>query len=401
MQIVLIRERKMPPDARVALTPAQCLQVQAQFPATLQVELAPDRCFANAEYEAAGIPLTNEPQRADLLLGIKEVPIQALIPEKTYCFFSHTIKKQAYNRDLLRTILDRGIRLIDYEVLTDARGKRLVAFGYFAGMVGAHNALYTYGRRTEAFDLPRMIDCRDYAEAKSIYAHLRLPPVRIVLTGTGRVGQGARQVLLDMGIRQVHPRDFLQQTYSAPVFTQLGVSEYVRRSDGRPFESLDFYQQPENFVSAFTPYAQTADIMINGIFWDNRAPAFFTKAEMRDPAFQIQVIADVTADIAPVASIPSSLRPSSIHRPVYGYDPVAEHEVPPHQPGVIDMMVVDNLPNELPRDASKAFGQQLIRYILPEFFRPQSEVLERATVAIDGRLGKHFQYLQDFVDAAL
>ena len=331
------------------------------------------------------------------LLGVKEVPIETLIPNKTYCFFSHTIKEQAYNRKLLLAILEKNIRLVDYEVLTNEKGKRLIAFGRFAGMVGAHNGILTYGQRTGAYDLIRMKDCHDYEEAKRHYRKLQLPPIKIVLTGTGRVGSGAAEVLLDMGIQQVEPEDFLNNLYNQPVFTQLECKHYAKRIDGSAFDKKEFYHHPEWFKSAFAPYAAVSDVMINGIYWDNNAPAFFSKAEMRSTDFKIKVIADVTCDIAPVSSIPSTLRASTIAEPFFGYDPVAEAETQAFQEHVIDMMTIDNLPNELPRDASTAFGEQFIKHILPEFFKENSAVIERATVAENGQLGKHFQYLENYV----
>lgn len=396
LNIGLIREGKVPPDSRVPLTPQQCHQIIREYPVEIRVQSAAGRCFSDREYRALRIPVEDEVVAADVLMGVKEVPIEMLVPHKTYFFFSHTIKKQAYNRDLLRAVLDKQITLIDYEALTDAQGKRLIAFGRFAGMVGAHNALFTYSRRTGAFSLKQMKDYRDYAAAQAAYTELRLPPLKIVLTGTGRVGSGAAQVLRDMGIRQVTPEDFLEQTYDEAVFTQLRVAHYVRRPDDQPFVSADFYRSPAEFESAFEPFAHRADIMINGIYWDNRAPQFFSRDDMTSEAFAIQVIADITCDIAPVSSIPSTLRASTIANPIFGYDPQTGREVPPHQTGVIDMMTIDNLPNELPRDASEAFGEQFMRHILPELLLPESAMLTRATVAQAGQLGPHFQYLSDY-----
>lgn len=397
MKLGIIREYKIPPDARVPLTPQQCAFITQHHPVNIAVEPSPNRCFPDQEYTAANIPLQEDLSDRDVLLGVKEVPTDKLIPNKTYFFFSHTIKKQSYNRPLLRAVLEKNIRLIDYEALTDKQGRRLIAFGKFAGMVGAHNALFTYGKRTGSFDLKRLKDCHDYKEAQAIYKTIQWPPVKIVLTGTGRVGMGARSVLLDMGIREVTPEDFLARQFDEAVFTQLHCHHYVARKDGRPFDKHDFYQNPYLFKSIFAPYWKTADIMINGIYWDNAAPPFFTKSDMRRPDFRIRVIADVTCDIAPVASIPSTLRASTIDDPVFGYDPVTESEAPPFSPNVIDMMTIDNLPNELPRDASQSFGEQFIRSILPELLKPESDILERATVAQNGRLGPHFTYLEKYV----
>ena len=398
MKIGIIREGKMPADSRVPLTPQQCAKIAAEHQIELVIEPSPNRSYSDTEYQEAGLPLSVDLANCDLLLGVKEVPIDQLIPDKTYCFFSHTIKKQAYNRKLLQAILQKNVTLIDYEVLTDNLGRRLIAFGYFAGMVGAHNGIYTYGERTGLFHLKRMKDCHDYAEAASYYQHIEWPPFKVVLTGTGRVGSGSAKVLGDMGIRKVPPEDFLKKDFEEAVFTQVDVPDYAVRKDGHPFELKDFFNHPEQFQSAFAPYYQQADIMINGIFWDNQAPAFFSKEEMNSPGFRIRVIADVTCDIAPISSIPSTLRASTLANPVFGFNPATGQEEAPHQDKVVDMMTIDNLPSELPRDASKAFGEQFIQHILPEFLTKNSAVLERATIASQGHLGKYFEYLEDYVN---
>ncbi|MEM9917839.1 MAG: NAD(P)-dependent oxidoreductase [Bacteroidota bacterium] len=401
MKIGIIREGKTPPDSRVPLSPQQCAVLQKEQHIDLIVQPSTGRCFSDQDYLNAGVRLSEDLSDRDLLLGVKEVPIELLIPEKTYCFFSHTIKEQAYNRSLLQAILQKNIQLVDYEVLTNEKGRRLIAFGKFAGMVGAHNALLTYGKRSGQPALKRMRDHRDYAEAVQNYKNTVFPAVKIVLTGNGRVANGAALVLQDMGIRKIEPQDFLQlSVVNETVFTQLECRDYAARKDGSAFKKQDFYERPDLFESTFRPYTQLADIMINGIYWDNRAPAFFTKEEMKEADFRIKVIADVTCDIAPMSSIPSTLRPSTIADPFFGYDPASEKETAPFQAHTVDMMTIDNLPNELPRDASVAFGEQFMQHILPEFLGAKNTgVIERATVAINGQLGKHFQYLEDYVTA--
>ena len=397
MKIGIIHEGKIPHDSRVPLTPEQCVFIQENFPVQVQVEPSHIRCFSNEEYENQGVRLEDDLSGCDVLMGVKEVPVSELMPGKTYFFFSHTIKKQAYNRKLLQAILQKRIRLIDYETLTDEGGHRVIAFGSFAGMVGAHNALWTLGERTGKFHLKRMKDYLHYSDAKEDYRTLELPPIKILLTGHGRVSTGARRVLLDLGITEVSPSDFTKIEYPFPVFTQLEGHDYLRRKDGVTYQKEDFYAHPELYASYFATFYRVADILINGIFWDNRAPQFFTLQEMRSPSFNISVIADVTCDIAPSSSIPSTLRASTIARPVYGFNPRTGEETEPFRADAVDVMAIDNLPNELCRDASISFGNQFIAHILPELLKPESEMLERATVAENGALGSHFQYLQDYV----
>jgi len=334
----------------------------------------------------------------DVLIGVKEVPIDELIPNKVYFFFSHTFKKQVYNRKLLQAIIQKNIHLIDYEALTNDKNQRLIAFGKFAGMVGAHNALWTYAQRTKSFEMKRMKDCFDYTAAKKMYKHIYFPSVKIVLTGTGRVANGAAQVLGDMGIRKVSATDFLKYDFNEAVFVQLNCHEYAARKDGEPFVLTDFFQNPAQYKSIFEPYTKASDIMINGIYWDNAAPVFFTKEAMKREDFSIKVMADVTCDIAPVSSIPSTLFASTIADPVFGYDPKTASAVGPYQDHVVDVMSIDNLPNEMPRDASTNFGEQFIDSVVEELLKMEdSAVIRRATIARDGGLGVDYGYLEGFV----
>ncbi len=399
MKIGIIREGKIPTDSRVPLTPRQCAFIKKNYPIDVVVQSSPDRCYSDAEYLKESVEVIEDLSDCDILMGVKEVPVEQLQNHKVYFIFSHTIKKQTRNRKLLQEILKKDIRLIDYEMLKNEKGQRVIAFGKFAGMVGAHNGIMTYGLRTGFFQLKRIKDCHDYAEAKEVYKKLKLPPMKIVLTGTGRVGHGAALVLKDMGIKKVDPSEYLSKKFSYPVFTQLEPEDYAARIDGSAYDKNTFYNQPELFKSIFEPYTKVSDVMINGIFWANQAPAFFSNEVMKHTDFSLKVIADVTCDIAPDSSIPSTLRPSTIEDPVYGYDPLTESETAPFKENVIDVMAIDNLPNELPRDASRAFGDQFIKYIIEELLDIEnSAIIHGATIAIKGHLGKGYEYLSDYVE---
>lgn len=398
MKIGIIREGKNPPDSRVPLVPQQCAHLIKNKGIDIVVQSSPNRCFRDEEYTRLGVPIVPKVNDCEVLMGVKEVPIDQLVADKSYFFFSHTIKEQPYNRALLKAVLAKNIRLMDYEVLTNEQGQRVIAFGYFAGMVGAYNGLMTYGQRTRAFKLKRMYQCYDYAEAKTQFPYLKLPPVKIVLTGTGRVASGSVQVLQDMGIEQVTPTEFLSNTYDRAVFTQLGCKEYVARKDNAPFELSHFFRHPTAYKNTFTPYTKVADLMINGIYWDNRAPVFFTKQEMKTNDFKLRVIADVTCDIAPEASIPATIKPATILDPVFGYDRFTGLEIHPFQAHSIDMMTIDNLPNELPRDASEAFGNQFIDYVLEDLLNPsENGVIARGMMTKNGQLTEKFKYLTEYV----
>lgn len=396
LKIGLIREGKTPPDARVALAPQLAAQLHSKPEIDIVVAPSERRTFEDKEYTEAGLPLSTDMSDRDLLLGIKEVLIEELIPEKTYCFFSHTIKKQPYNQKLIRAVLDKRIRLIDYEVITNEKGKRLIAFGKYAGMVGAHNGIWAYGKRTGDFTLPRLKDCYDYEAAKKEYAKVDWPDMRVVLTGTGRVGKGAALVLDDMGFARLTPDTYLRSRHGGPVYTQLAPKDYARRKSDGGFDKEEFYSQPSIYQIPFESFYEQSDVFINGIYWDPEAPAFFEATDLRKSNFKIQTIADVTCDIAPEASVPTTLYASTIAKPVFGYDLATGQSTEPYGEEVIDVMSIDNLPSELPRDASKAFGEMFAEYVLPEFFKADSELLLRATIAQDGKLGPHFEYLHDY-----
>ena len=391
----------MPPDNRVPLTPKQCAYISEIYPVDFVIEPSKGRCFSDEEYASEGLKVSNDLSQCDVLMGVKEVPVSHLLEDKTYFFFSHTIKKQPYNRKLLQALIAKKIRMIDYEVLRDVMGQRLIAFGHYAGIVGAHNALWTYGKRCGLFDLERACESHDYEALRKQYAHIKFPPIKICLTGNGRVANGAIDVLKDMNIREVSPEDYLSRAFDEAVFTQLHGRHYVRNTSGQPFVKSEFYTHPERFESAFSPYAAETDIFINAIFWDSRSPRFFSLDDMDKPSFKIKVIADVTCDIAPESSVPSTLRASTIVDPVYGYNPKTRTIERPFSPDVIDVMAIDNLPNELPRDASDFFGRQFIENILTELLhQDNSAIIENATICRDGKLTPMFEYLSDFAQGS-
>ncbi|MCB0514634.1 MAG: NAD(P)-dependent oxidoreductase [Chitinophagales bacterium] len=397
----IIREGKTPPDTRTPLTPKQISFLQQKYPQfSFVVQPSPNRCFSDEAYLAEGILVSENLEDCTILMGVKEVPVAQLIPEKTYLFFSHTIKKQLQNKKLLQAILQQKIRLIDYECLRDTQtGSRLIGFGYYAGIVGAHNGLQVWGKRTHTFDLPAAYNCKDFAAIKDIYDKTKFSPCRIVLTGNGKVPRGAKATLDVANIPEVSPTQFLADNCPELCYTVLHYSDmYCHRSTHHYEGKSDFYTNPENYYCRFAPFTQVADLFINGIFWKEGIPVFFTKNEMRRPDFNIKVIADVTCDIAPAASIPATLRETIIGDPVFGYDPFWEKETAPYQKNSIDMMTIDNLPNELPRDASQGFGEMLIEKIIPEFLPDDSAILADATIANDGVLTKKFAYLGDYVE---
>ena len=398
-RIGIIREGKRPIDRRSPLTPKQAAAFKNQYPqAQVAIQASPIRCFTDKEHSQAGLVVQEEMQNCDVLLGVKEVPIPELIADKTYLFFSHTVKKQPYNRKLLQEILKKNIRLIDYERITDEQGNRLVAFGKWAGIVGAYNGIWSWGRRYGTFDLRRAHACFDYEDLKSEFKKVKLPAVKIVLTGGGRVAKGAIEVLDGMGIRRVNPDELLHQQFDEAVYAQINSRHYHYRRQGGEFNQTEFYQQPELYDSSFAPFYRAADILIAAAYWHPAAPRLFSPREAASDDFRIKVIADITCDIE--GSIPATKKPSNIIEPIYDYDPVSDSITTPlSSERNITVMAIDNLPCELPRDSSESFGKDLLEHVLPCFVEGDSKgILARATVTEGGRLTPTYAYLQDYVE---
>ncbi len=396
IKIGIIREGKVPPDLRVPFTPEQCKQVMEQFPGTkMVVQSSPFRIFKDELYAKAGIPVVNDLSDCDIIMGIKQVPPKELIPDKTYCFFSHTIKKQPHNKELLKTVLQKNITLVDYECLTDEAHHRVIGFGHYAGIVGAYNGIIGYGKRNKLFDLKRACDCKDKKELKKELDKVHLPNIKIIVTGNGRVANGAVELLGALSIRRVTPFEFIRFTFSEPVYTQLHSYNYFEAKDGSGWNTEDFYAHPEKFRSSFAQYTKACDILIHCAFWNPRAPKMLRPEQMRSPEFKISVIADVSCDMN--GPIPATIRSSTIQEPFYGYNPVTEKEGDAFSQDTITMMAVDNLPCELPRDASESFGKELIEKILPALLiKDETKLIERGTIAKGGKLMEKFDYLKDY-----
>lgn len=401
MKIGIIREGKTPPDKRVPLSPEQCEHIINHYPQVeIYVQKSEIRKFKDSEYEQLGIAVVDDVSHCDVLMGVKEVPVDQLIPNKKYFFFSHTFKQQPYNRKLLKAILDKNIQLIDWEVVTNSKGQRLIAFGRYAGIVGAYNGFLTYGLKSGRYSLKAAHQCEDRAEMEDQLKHVDLPSnFKVVLTGSGRVGGGALETIACMPqIKEVSPKDFLEKTFDHPVYAVLGVEDYNKTIDGSDFDKKAFYQDPSGkFASNFAPYAEVSDMYVACHYWDNRAPYIFTREDAKAPKWKIEVVADVSCDID--CAVASTIKPSTIADPIYGYNPQTEKEDDFLKKGVIAVMAVDNLPCELPKDASVDFGEMFIDHVLEPLIGNDPEgIIERASETKDGSLTPHFAYLQDYVD---
>ncbi|TAG53106.1 MAG: alanine dehydrogenase [Cytophagales bacterium] len=402
MKIGIIREGKVPIDKRTPLTPNQCVELMETYPnLTIVVQSSKIRTILDEEYKASNIVVVEDLSDCDYIFGIKQIPIGELLPNKKYFFFSHTIKKQPENQKLLKTLSNLNSTLIDYECIKNNKNIRTIAFGFYAGIVGAYNTIKTYGHRYKLFNLKPAHLCFDYNEMRGYFYDLepKLKQIKIVLTGGGRVAEGAMQVLNQMNIKKVSVDSFLNQDYDYPVYTQLRSENYNSKENSETFDNQEFYESPEKYNSTFLPFAYKANILLACAFWNPKAPKLFTKEQMLDSKFKIKVIGDVTCDIN--GSIPSTLRSSSIDNPVYDYNPFTQDlEVPYSSEQNITTMAIDNLPCELSRDASLDFGNQLISNVFPVLMNKSTDLcIENATILKDGILTPSFMYLNDYLMA--
>ena len=396
MNIGIIKEGKVPIDRRVPLTPHQARIVQERFDVKVYVQSSDIRCFTDQDYTDQGLAVQEDVSHCDILLGVKEVPIPNLVDGKTYLFFSHTIKEQEYNRSLLQEILKKKIRLIDYETLTDPSGNRVIAFGRWAGIVGAYNGLWTFGQRYNLFSIRRAFECFDLEDLKTEYSKIDLPAVKLLITGGGRVAKGAMEVLMGAGIRKVTPAVFLNERFDEPVFTQINSRDYHFKQNGEEFNRHEFFDHPELYKSSFLEYAKVTDVLIASAYWDPKAPVLFERSDALSGDFKIRVIADITCDIE--GSIPSTKRPSVIEDPIYDYNPSEDTvEKALTDEANLTVMAVDNLPCELPRDASESFGAQMVENVLPSLLGEDNEkLIAKATITKGGKLTEYYQYLEEY-----
>ncbi len=398
MKFGIIRERKSPPDRRVVFSPQALRKLVSRYPqAEILVERSDIRIFPDSEYADAGFPVVDDLSGCDVLFGVKEVPLDALIPNKKYFFFSHTIKKQPHNQKLLRAILDKNIDLYDHETIVDANHKRLIGFGRYAGIVGAYNGFRAFGVKYELFDLPKAETLPDQDALIAKLRRIPLPNIKIVLTGKGKVAVGAREMLDAMRIKRVGTDDFLSKKYSDPVYCQIDVMDYNRRIDGNLGVKQDFYDNPSLYESDFGRFTEVADMFIAGHFCATDAPEILTREMLASPSNNIRVVADISCDIG--GPIACTIRPSTIAEPFYGYLPSENREVDMFHPAAVVVMAVDNLPCELPRDASEGFGEMFLEHVIPAFFNGDRDgILERSRVTANGQLTPRFAYLQAFAD---
>lgn len=398
MKFGIIKERKSTPDRRVVFTPDELARLkQLQQGISIKVESSEIRAFSDIEYRNMGIEVADDISDCEIFFGVKEVPIENLVPNKTYFFFSHTIKKQPYNRKLLQALLEKNIDFYDHETIVNEYNKRLIGFGKYAGYVGAYNSIRAFGIKFELFKLPK---AESLSGKSDLIAHLKrlvLPPIKIVNTGTGKVGIGVKEILDAIKIKEVSVENYLTKNYTQSVYTQIDVLDYNVRKDGQVLDFNDFFHNPKEYISDFERFTKVSDIYITGHFYGNGAPDILTREMLKANDCKIKVVGDISCDVN--SSIACTLRASTIDEPLYGYLPSDNKEVDIFHPAAIVVMAVDNLPCELPREASEGFGEMFMEHVIPAFFNGDKDgILKRAKVTENGKLTPRFSYLQDYVD---
>lgn len=315
-------------------------------------------------------------------------------------FFSHTLKKQPYNRGLLNEILEKKIELIDYEAIRNKQNKRIIGFGRYAGIVGAYNAFRTFGLKSGLYELQAAHKCKDRKTMEQAMVETVVLPknYKVVLTGFGRVGQGAREIVNLLPIKEVTPSEFLNESFDEPVFTHLDAEDYYGRIDGKQFDKADFYTNPSQYQSTFNRFVCLTDMYIPCHFWSNKSPFILTNDDLLSENSRIQVVADISCDIA--GPIACTIRPSKVADPIYGYNPITKMEDDYKKEGIIAVMAIDNLPCELPLDASEDFGNELMRFVLPFLVGEDPDrIIARATeTTSEGTLTPEFSYLQAYIE---
>ncbi len=393
MILGLIKETKIPADNRVAFTPKQCKWIQENYPIKIIVEPSEKRCFKDDEYRAVGISLQDDLSACDILFGIKEVAKEHLMHGKTYLFFSHTKKLQPYNKSLLQEVIRKKIRLIDYECLEHEDGKRLIGFGFFAGVVGAHNGIMAYGNRTKLFSLERVYKQRSFQQLIHTYFGLKIPPIKIAVTGSGRVAHGIVEIMNLLGIHEVEKVEYNEKMFPYPVYVHLKGGDLYRDSNNE-YERISFHKSPEIYHSIFNKYLPFTDVLLNGVYWEENIPRLFSWEDLKDPGWKMNIIADISDDEN--GSVPCNLGDVTIENPIYGVNRLSGKKTAPYLQESVDVMAVGNLPNELPRDASQYFGEQLIKFVLDDLIKQSSPIIDKATITNEGKLTKEFEYMSDY-----
>ncbi len=435
MHSILIRaEDKNKWERRAPIVPDDLKRILAEVPTKAYIEKSDKRFFKETEYVKAGAEICQGMENGDVIFGVKEIPMEKILPHKTYLFFSHTIKGQKNNMPMLQKLIDSGCTLIDYEKITDENGRRLVYFGRYAGDAGAIDILWLLGQNwkhrgleTPFSKIKQALHYHSVEEAhtfmESIGEEIRhkglpdeLNPLIIGVLGYGNVSKGAQYILNALPTKHITPQELEnlwqhknwdKHTIYVVVFKE---EHLVAHNNGKAFELQDYYQHPENYHSVFEKYLPYLSVIINAIYWEARYPRFVTWEVLarlyRKGQLRLQGIADISCDVN--GSIECDTHCTDSGNPAYRIFPQTKTVEEGYLgPGIV-LLAVDNLPAELPNDASRFFSKQLTPFvpgiIKADFDKPleQSglpEEIQRAVIVYKGILTPDFQYLQEYLQS--
>ena len=394
--LAVLREARID-EYRTPLSPAQASIILNKF-SNIKIIVQPSnkRCFKDEYYQKAGAQITDDLSSANIIFGVKEVDISALIKDKTYLFFSHTskvrqyigqaIKDEAiiYKKELLREVIKKKITLIDYENIRNISGEgyRYLGFGRFAGIIGTYNTLNLYLKLSNKKSLARAFEINSYKEIKKLIGKQNFNKIKVLLTGSGRASKGAIELLKEANIKQVSNNDYLNKKYNEAIFTDISPTKHIERKNGK-------------VISKVKNYLFETDMFIACHYWEPKFPKLFYPNQINEFK-NLKVIGDITCDIN--GSIPTTIRSTSIAKPYYSIDINTMKEIDLSDKKGIAVMAVDNLPSELPQDASEEFGSSVISEVLPSLINKDDGRINRATTASNGKFSSKFAYLNDFIN---
>ena len=392
--LAVLREARID-ENRTPFSPSQVSIILNKF-SNIKIIVQPSnrRCFKDEDYQKAGAQITDDLSSANIIFGVKEVDISALIEGKTYLFFSHTSKVSQYigqtlkddaiiyKKELLKEVIKKKITLIDYENIREISGEgyRYLGFGRFAGIIGTYNTLNLYLKLFNKKSLPRAFEINNYKEIKKLISKQNFNKIKILLTGSGRASKGSIELLKQANIKQVSINDYLNNKYDKAVFCKISAKEHVEKKDGKE-------------ISKVKNYLFETDMFIACHYWEPKFPKFFYSNQI-NKFKNLKIIGDITCDIN--GAIPTTIRSTSIAKPYYSIDINTMKEIDLSDKGIA-VMAVDNLPSELPRDASEEFGSGVISEVLPSLINKDDGRINRATTASNGKFFKNFSYLNNFI----
>ena len=359
-----------------------------------------NRCFSDEEYELSGAKINDNLNECSIIFGVKEIDSNILINNRTYLFFSHTFKinKQQKNieknkKDLLLSILNKKITLIDYENIRGKNGTRCLGFGRFAGIVGCYNTLNLLLKVLGKQSLASAYKINDYERLVLNLKNLYFPKTKILVTGDGRVAKGVIELLNQTNIKAVSKKDFLEKKFDQPIFCNLETKDYVTNNSSSDFSLEHFINNPQDYSSSALQYLKETNILISAHYWDPSSPKIFESEDLKDLQ-NLKIVGDITCDIN--GSVPTTIRSTTIEKPNYWIERYNLKEIDENNDGIA-VMAVDNLPSELPRDSSTEFSEGIINEVLPFLLKEDDGRILNGTITTDGSFLEKYNYLNNYI----